>query len=171
LRRKNVLQQRDRKLESLKEYILSDQNKFYRLAYSYTKNRDDATDVVQEAIYKAIAKVHSLNNEDYVKTWFYRILINEGLNYIRKNKRYMQKEDILENSIYEDEDIALNYTIFNAVSELEHKMRTVIILRYYEDMKLTEIAKVTNSNLNTVKSRLYKALGLLKITIGSDDFE
>lgn len=161
----------DRKLESLKEYILSEQNKFYRLAYSYTINRDDATDVVQEAIYKAIVKVNSLNNADYVKTWFYRILINESLNYIRKNKRQTQKEGLIENSIYEDEDIALNFTVFNAVSELEPKMRTVIILRYYEDMKLTEIAKVTNSNINTVKSRLHKALDLLKITIRSDDFE
>lgn len=171
LRRKNALPYGDRKLESLKEYILSEQNKFYRLAYSYTINRDDATDVVQEAIYKAIVKVNSLNNADYVKTWFYRILINESLNYIRKNKRQTQKEGLIENSIYEDEDIALNFTVFNAVSELEPKMRTVIILRYYEDMKLTEIAKVTNSNINTVKSRLHKALDLLKITIRSDDFE
>lgn len=165
------MQQRESNLESLKEYILSDQNKFYSLAYSYTKNRDDATDVVQEAIYKAIAKVHSLDNADYVKTWFYRILINESLNYIRKNKRYIQKEEILEYAIYEDKDIAQSHTVFNAVSALEPKLRTVIILRYYEDMKLIDIAKVTSSNLNTVKSRLYKALNLLRITIRRDDFE
>lgn len=171
LRRGNVLRQIDSKLDALKKYILSDQNKFYRLAYSYTKNSDDAADVVQEAICKAIAKVNTLLNEDYVKTWFYRILINESLNYIRKNKRCIQKEKILVNASYEDKDIAQSYTVFNAVSILEPKMRTVIILRYYEDIKLTEIAKVTNSNLNTVKSRLYKALNLLKISIGSDDFE
>lgn len=162
---------RDRKIESLREYVLSDQNRFYRVAYSYTKNQEDATDVVQEAIYKAIAKVHTLDNADYVKTWFYRILINESLNFIRKNKKFMQNEHSLENAIYEDEDLALNYTLYNAVSELEPKMRTVIILRYYEDMKLIEIAEVTSSNLNTVKSRLYKALELLKITIRSEDFE
>lgn len=165
------MQQIDNKLDILKKYILSDQNKFYRLAYSYTKNSDDAADVVQEAICKGIAKVHTLDNAEYVKTWFYRILINESLNYLQKNKRYIQKEEILENVSYEDKDIAQSYTLFNAVSELEPKMRTVIILRYYEDMKLTEIAKVTRSNLNTAKSRLYKALELLKIKIGSDDFE
>lgn len=165
------MQQIDSKLDVLKKYILSDQNKFYRLAYSYTKNSDDAEDVVQEAICKGIAKVHTLDNAEYVKTWFYRILINESLNYIRKNKRYIQKAEILENASYEDKDIAQSDTVYNAIFELEPKMRTVIILRYYEDMKLTEIAKVTNSNLNTVKSRLYKALDLLKITIRSDDFE
>lgn len=115
--------------------------------------------------------MHTLDNPDYVKTWFYRILINESLNYIRKNKKYIQKEQALENAIYEDEDLALNYTLYNAVSKLEPIMRTVIVLRYYEDMKLAEIAEVTNSNLNTVKSRLYKALELLKITIRSEDFE
>ncbi len=123
------MQQIDSKLDVLKKYILSDQNKFYRLAYSYTKNSDDASDVVQEAICKGIAKVHTLDNAEYVKTWFYRILINESLNYIRKNKRYIQNEEILENAGYEDKDIAQSYAVFNTVSKLEPKMRTVVFLR------------------------------------------
>ncbi|GAU76014.1 RNA polymerase sigma factor [Fusibacter sp. 3D3] len=165
------MRKKDSKLDTLKAYILGDQNHFYRLAYSYTKNSDDAADVVQEAICKAIEKVHTLQNEAYVKTWFYRIVINESLNYLRKNNKYSHKEGVLENASYEDKDVAETFTLFNAVSELEPKLRTVIILRYYEDLKLSEIAKVTDSNLNTVKSRLYKALDLLKITIGSDDIE
>ncbi|WP_243110038.1 RNA polymerase sigma factor [Clostridium sp. E02] len=165
------MQQIDSKLDILKKYILSDQNKFYRLAYSYTKNSDEAADVVQEAICKAIEKVNTLRKIEYVKTWFYRILINESLNYIRKNKRYIQDERISDNAIYEDKDIAQSYTVLNAIFGLEPKMRTIVILRYYEDMKLTEIAKVTSCNVNTVKSRLYKALDLLKVSIGGDDFE
>ena len=48
------------------------------------------------------------------------------------------------------------------------KLRTVIILRYFEDMKIEEIAKITKANVNTVKSRLYKALQVLKKCIDND---
>ncbi|WP_159441958.1 RNA polymerase sigma factor [Clostridium sp. Marseille-P2415] len=158
-------------LELLKDYILSEQNKFYRVAYSYTKNSDDAADVVQEAICKAIAKVNTLKNTEYLKTWFYRILINEGLNYTRRNKKPVLNDEILANIGYEDKDVLQSYSVFQAVYELEPKLRTVIILRYYEDLKFTDIASITKSNLNTVKSRLYKALKLLKISIGGDELE
>lgn len=165
------MQKNEEILELLKDYILSEQNKFYRVAYSYTKNSNDAADVVQETICKAIAKVHTLKNVEYVKTWFYRILINEGINYTRRNKKSVLSDEIIENITYEDKDVLESYAVLQAVSELEPKLRTVIILRYYEDLKLTDIALITKSNLSTVKSRLYKALELLKISIGSDEFE
>ncbi|MEY8357153.1 sigma-70 family RNA polymerase sigma factor [Lachnospiraceae bacterium 54-53] len=165
------MQKAEETLELLKHYILSEQNNFYRAAYSYTKNSEDAADVVQEAICKAIAKVNTLKNSEYLKTWFYRILINEGLNYTRRNKKPVLNDEILENIGYEDKDIVQSYSLFQAVYELEPKLRTVIILRYYEELKLADIASITKSNLNTVKARLYKALKLLKVSIGSDEFE
>lgn len=165
------MQTREQNLELLKDYILGEQNKFYRVAYSYTKNSDDAADVVQEAICKAIAKVNTLHNPEYVKTWFYRILINEGLNYARRNRRFLFSDEIIENISYEDKDVIESYSMFQSVYQLEPKLRTVIILRYYEEMKLSDIATITKSNLSTVKSRLYKALKLLKISIGSDELE
>ena len=48
-------------------------------------------------------------------------------------------------------------------------LQTIIFLRFYEDMKLEEIASATDTNLNTVKSRLYKALRLLKLDMGEDE--
>ncbi len=166
-----LLQKNQESLELLKDYILSEQNKFYRVAYSYTKNNDDAADVVQEAICKSIAKVNTLNNPESVKTWFYRILINESLNYIRKSKRIVLDEELIENISYEDKDVSESYSMLQAIYKLEPRLRTIIILKYYEEMKLTEIASITKSNLNTVKSRLYRALKLLKISMGSDKVE
>lgn len=49
-----------------------------------------------------------------------------------------------------------------AVDALSPKLKTVVILRFYEEMQLSEIAQITGTNLNTVKSRLYKALGKLR---------
>ena len=154
--------------ELLKEYIRENQQGFYRLAYSYTKNPDDAMDVVQEAIVKAISSVHKLKKPEFLKTWFYRILVNEALIFLRKAKKTIPEEDIADNAVYEDGDVPQRVDLARAVDRLDPKIRTVIVLRFFEDMKLEEIARVTHANLSTVKSRLYRGLQLLKISVSEE---
>ncbi len=69
------------------DYIVENQNKFYRLAYSYVQNKEDALDVVQNAVFKALENCGSLRNEDAVRTWFYRIVVNESLLFLKKRKK------------------------------------------------------------------------------------
>ena len=159
-----------KKIEALKEYVETNRQAFYRLAFSYTKNSDAALDVVQEAILKAIDKIDSLKEPAYLKTWFYRILVNESLTYFRRNKKLVIVEDFpVEQATPDDcENVAESIDMYNALQALKPKIRTVIILRYFEDMKLEEIANITQTNLSTVKSRLYKGLELLKILIGEE---
>lgn len=156
------------KRESLKEYIKLNQQDFYRLAFSYTKNSDAALDVVQESIVKAIDKIGSLKDTAYLKTWFYRILVNESLMHLRRSKRLVLVESIEDGEPGCGEDLAQSMDMYNAIQALEVKIRTVIILRFFEDMKLEEIAVITKTNLSTVKSRLYKGLELLKVSIGEE---
>ena len=68
-------------------YIVENQNKIYRLAYSYVRNREDALDVVQNAVCKALENYGGIRNEGAVSTWFYRILVNESLLFIKERKR------------------------------------------------------------------------------------
>ena len=68
------------------DYIVSNQEKFYRLAYSYVHNQEDAMDIVQNAVCKALDHYEAIRNENAVKTWFYRILVNESLLLLRKQK-------------------------------------------------------------------------------------
>lgn len=81
--------------QQLSEYIVFHQEDFYRLAYSYVKNRDAALDVVQESIVRALSKSDSLRQPEYMKTWFYRILLNESMNHHRRAKRLVPLEDTL----------------------------------------------------------------------------
>ena len=74
--------------QQLSDYIVAHQEEFYRLAYSYVKNRDAALDVVQESIVKALAKSDTLRRPEYLKAWFYRILLNESMNHHRRAKRW-----------------------------------------------------------------------------------
>ena len=151
--------------QQLSDYIVAHQEEFYRLAYSYVKNRDAALDVVQESIVKALAKSDTLRRPEYLKTWFYRILLNESMNHHRRAKRLVPLEDtLLETPVpARDPGERLDlYDLYDAIGRLSFPEQTVVKLRFFEDMKLEEIARVTNTNLNTVKSRLYKSLRRLR---------
>ena len=152
--------------QELALFVENNQERFYRVAYTYVKSREDALDVIHDAIVKALQSYHTLRRPEYAKTWFYRILINECNSFLRKNRRLLSWEDGLaqqatENlfDIYKDEYIDL----YAAVEKLSPDMKTVVVLRFFEEMKLEEIAEITSTNLNTVKSRLRRALNYLKL--------
>ena len=65
--------------ERLIQYIVENQDRFYRVAYSYTRHQEDALDAVQSAVCKALEAHKNIKNAEAIKTWFYRILINECL--------------------------------------------------------------------------------------------
>ena len=158
----------------LVDHILNGQTDFYRLAMSYVKNRDAALDVVQEAIVKALSNVKALSKVDtvrepaYLKTWFYRILINEAMNHFRRNRNLVSLEEVMADRAAEPRDPGERLDLYDAIDRLSFPEQTVIKLRYFEDMKLEEIAQATGANLNTVKSRLYKAIRKLKDMTGEE---
>lgn len=151
------------------DYIVAGQADFYRLAFSYVKNRDAALDVVQESIVKALSKSDALRQPEFLKTWFYRILINESVNYYRREKRLVPYDAALDTrAAPAGADAGERLDLYAALDRLDEREQTVVKLRYFEDMKLEEIARATGANLNTVKSRLYKALKKLKSMTGEE---
>lgn len=149
------------------EFIKDNQEYFFRVAFSYVKNQDQALDIVQEAIVKALQKRYTLRHIEYLKTWFYRILVNECFATIKKSKKllflgsYQDFEESLKTKDkYHEED-----ELYHDMDLLEPKLKMIIILRFFEDMKIEEIAKITRTNTNTVKTRLYKALKILKMNM------
>ena len=152
----------------LADYIVSHQEDFYRLAFSYVKNRDAALDVVQESIVKALTKADTLRERAYLRTWFYRILLNESMNHFRRLSRILPLEDLEQQSAPAGRDPGERLDLYDAIDRLAPKEQAVIKLRFFEDMKLEEIAHATGANLNTVKSRLYTALKKLRDMTGED---
>lgn len=157
--------------ETLSEYLVEGQADFYRLAYSYVKNRDTALDVVQESVVKALTKADTLREPAYMKTWFYRILINECMNTFRRSQRLVSYEEAMEQRPAPQRDEAERLDLYDAIERLGEKERLIIRLRFFQDMKLEEIAKATGINLNTVKSRLYKGLRQLRELTGEEELE
>ena len=146
------------------DYIVENQNKFYRLAYSYVQNKEDALDVVQNAVFKALENCGSLRNEDAVRTWFYRIVVNESLLFLKKKKkeRLLGEEESIEIPYYEQAYEGSEEELYVQIRRLEADVQSIIKLRFFEEMSLQEIADVMEMNLNTAKAKLYRGLKLLK---------
>lgn len=154
---------RQDKYEIIVDYIIENQDKFYRLAFTYVKNKDDALDIVQNAICKALENYDSIRNIEYVKTWFYRVLVNESMNFIKKGKREVASEaPIIQNTPYVESGFEKREDVFEEINKLPFKTQNVIKLRFYEEMSLQEISEITQVNINTVKARLYRGLKMLK---------
>jgi len=147
----------------LLEHILENQAGFYRIAYCYVYQKEAALDIVQNAICKALENYNSIRNVKAIKTWFYRILINECLRYLKKSKREILCEPAeLKEEIYYEVAYEPKLEIYQKVCDLPEHLKTIIILHYFNQMTLKEISQTIEVNLSTVKTRLYAALKYLK---------
>lgn len=156
--------------ERLIQYILENQDRFYRLAYSYTRHQEDALDVVQSAVCKALEAHESIRNADAIRTWFYRILVNECLIVLKKRKRIsFVADDLKREEVYYEKGYEQDDDIESELDRLEMDVQGIIRLRFFEEMSLKEISCITGLNLNTVKTKLYRGLKQLKENIQEAD--
>lgn len=150
------------------EQILTENyERYYRLAYSYMRNEDDALDVVQESAYRAIRDCKKVRNKDYLSTWIYRIVVNTALDMLRRKKKENITEELPEIPV---EDQYQDLELRTVLNQLDDKSRTIILLRYFEDLKLEDIADIVGDNLNTVKARLYRSLKKLRLNLEAEHY-
>lgn len=160
------------KKECIIAYIKEHQNDMYRFAYSYVKNREDALDIIQESVVKAISHTDSLKDIACIKAWIFKIITNEAYQLFRSRKRYGEDTDI--ESIEQESctdgmtEYVNRQTVLREIMSLDESLRMVIVLRYFESMQIKEIADISGLSANTVKARLYKALNILKRKLGED---
>jgi RNA polymerase sigma-70 factor (ECF subfamily) len=146
----------------------------YRIAFVYAKNSDDALDILQNTVYKAFISIKKLNNVEYFNTWITRICINCCIDFIRKKKRITQKEikytepgeiDNLPESKDDLSQIALSIDMYNAIDKLDENHKAIVILKYYQDLTLSQISDVLSCPIGTVKTRLNRSLGILRLEL------
>lgn len=149
-----------------------------KLAYTYVKNREMAQDIVQDVIEKALQSKSAFRGDASYKTYLVRMTINRSYDYLR-NWRYKQLsltttivqllhlETPEKKAIQSDENAALGLEIL----KLKPHYREVIVLYYYEDYSVNEIASILDVSENTVKTRLKRGRDQLKkrLTLKGDD--
>lgn len=149
----------------LTSYLIEDQARFYRLAYSHLKNREEALDAVQTAVCRALERQERLREPDAMRTWFFRILVNVCTDMLRQRKRVtFIPPDALDAGSYED-PLPADGDLAARVDALPPEIATIIRLRFYEELSLKEISAVTGVPLSTVKTRLYTGLRKLRVSL------
>lgn len=142
-------------IESLKEYL-------YKTAMLSVKNEQVALDVVSECILNGYQKIKQLDKPEYFKTWITRILFHIIADYYRSEK-YTEDVDSLQ--IPEPESIVNKeekMDLYQAIDMLSEKYRKVIILKYFDGLKISDIAYVMDIPEGSVKAYLHRAKEDLK---------
>lgn len=139
--------------------LMSEQKeKLYRMAFSFLKNEADALEAIQETTFRAYTKLGTLRDPQFFGTWVMRILMNVCIN--EKNRRSKQTSLVIDPDVSESSavDPARRLSIEMALEHLEPKYRQIIILKYFEDWTIREIAQALRRPDSTIKTYLYKAL-------------
>ena len=157
--------------EALLQLVMSEQSDYYKLAYVYMKNKDDALDALQDMIIILFENISKLKNEDSFYSWSKTILVNSCKNKLRNKNKIISLDDI-EESVDEvylgtEERIVLE----KHLSELSEIHQEVIRLRYYLDLDYESISEILKIPLGTVKSRLNIGLKKLKESLGGEIYE
>jgi RNA polymerase sigma-70 factor (ECF subfamily) len=169
--------------ERIKQVLKGDRNAFgevmelykdkvYQLSFRMLGNRHEAEDIAQEAFIRAFVNIQSFNLNLKFSTWIYRIATNLCIDRIRKKKPdyYLDAEvagtegltmysHIPSNTSLPEDDVEsleLQELIQKEISKLPEKYRTVIVLKYIEELSLNEISEILDIPLGTVKTRIHR---------------
>ncbi|WP_456274712.1 RNA polymerase sigma factor [Bacillus sp. AK031] len=153
--------------------------KYYKDVFAFvfrkTGNRDLAYDLTQEIFIKVMKKIGSYSNSGSFKSWVFTIAVNHCRDYWKsaEHRRIQKQSELKEYLSNEKTNVSYIFAqketrerVKAAIGELPEYQRDAIILKYYHEMKIHEIATVTNANESTVKSRLKQGLGKLAKLLG-----
>jgi RNA polymerase sigma-70 factor (ECF subfamily) len=162
------------------QLVLKYRGRVYSVIYNLTSNREDASDLTQDAFIKSFQSINRFQGQSSFFTWLYRIAVNSTLTHLRKNRlrTFFSFEKINEDDKVSAEVIAaltddtgadhetfareLQEKLNEAMQKLSIKHRTVITLFEIDGLGHQEIAEIMNCSVGTVRSRLHYAKQLLQ---------
>jgi RNA polymerase sigma-70 factor, ECF subfamily len=138
------------------------EKKLFRAAKGVLGNEALSLDAVSEAVFRAFKGIKKLREPKYAETWFIRILLNAANDIYRKQKHEIVTEKAPE-GIYYDHHLELEFS--QMIESLQTELREIISLKYYSGYTLSEISSILNIPEGTVKSRLNRALNILRLEV------
>ena len=139
----------------------------YRLAFLRTKSSADADDITQEVFLRCLRSRPVWNDREHQKAWFLTVTINCSKTLLTSawRRHTVPETDGVLHMMERDTDV------YGAVLALPEKYRTVVHLYYYEGYRVDEIAKLTSTSPNTVKSHLFRARDMLREQLKGEYFD
>jgi RNA polymerase sigma factor (sigma-70 family) len=158
--------------DALLELILAQKQDYYKLAYLYLQNKEDALDAMEEMIIIVYERIYHLRKESAFYSWSKTILVN-CCKRILKNKRKIISLDMIEEQVarcefQQKEDQIL---LERCLSQLSEKRQEVIRLRYFLDLDYETISRILKIPLGTIKSRIFNALKKMEACFGGEVYE
>ncbi len=147
------------------EIVREHQSMVFSLAYHALQDRAAAEDLTQDVFLSLHENLHRLEGPGHVKPWLARVASNRSIDEIRKRKyrRGPSLEQVPEPRARGDNsDMLLSRQLRRTVATLPAAARMMIILRFQEELELSEISKVLEIPVQTVKSRLHRSVNLLR---------
>ena len=146
------------------DYVYNEYAKeLYNIAYGYTRNRDDSIDIMQNAYVVLLESNKKFESNEHIKYFLIRVTVNESLDLLKSasKKRVIKNNDVVVN-FPETKKEELSYDLSEIVNTLPEKYKTILILHYYDDMKIKDISNVLKISEPAVKKRLERARNLIK---------
>ena len=149
--------------QAILSLIEMDEEILFRMAFTYLKNEQDALDVMQDLVYKALKKMHTVKQHEYVRTWLVRVLINCCKDHLRKRQPTIsiKEHHQVEWVIYSDMERLLEHL---SLSEQQ-----LVYMKYFQQLKNKEIAELNQIPEGTVKSKLHHILKKLRHFAGEKE--
>lgn len=138
--------------KAFEELFLMEKEYLYKCAFLYTKNTDDAFDLVQECIVKCMSSIKELREPRYFRTWMTKIMINcFNTENARRRKCTLQTDDVW----YEEKQelsTEEKLDLYHAIDHLKFPYKEIIVQHYFAQNKLSEIAEMLDMPVGTVKA-------------------
>lgn len=149
--------------EAFQMLINKEKEKMYRMAYMYMRNEDDALEVFQESLYKALDSINTLKNNDFFSTWLIKILINTAIAALKKKQKMVPIDNQILNQMVNNDYIQIeeHIDLLQAMDKIEEKYKTVLLLRFYQDYTVKQIAIFLECPEGTVKTNIRRGLEIL----------
>jgi len=163
-------------LQAQSELYTKHKDKIFSIAYFYTKNREDAEEILQTTFIQAFKWIRkkSFEGDTHFSSWLQRVCINTSINQLRRQgkKRSISMEDLsLERARTSNpdslpENIALHRQIINKIDNFLDKcssrQRMIFVLRYYQHNTTSEISHLLKCSEGNVKSQLFHLTAKLR---------
>jgi len=139
----------------------------YKTAISFLKNEEKALEAIQEVTYRAYKNLKNIRQKQYFKTWLIRIMINYCNDELKKDHRVVLDEKLIMNQRTSENYFELEMK--DALSKIDNRSREMIILKYFQDLTIKEIAIIMERPEGTIKTWLHKALQSLRVVLNERD--
>lgn len=135
--------------------------KVYYYCYRHLDNMQAAQDLTQEVFMKVIKNIGNYKHYGKFENYLYVIAGNECKDFYKKESKYILKEVEEYSSEEEISKLENKIIVQEALDKLSKKEREIIILRFYQDLKIKDIAKIMNAGVSITKYRLKKAMNII----------